>query len=277
MTIKEMRERLGMSREMFSREYEIPVRTLANWETGLRTPPPYLVKLLEHTILLREAGSPDPCYRYHVTADIYLSPSMMDVLYERSIISKEREVTDAVVESELRKYIGAFAEIDSIKVRGIRRPKHWPDEYDEVDLQEAMDGCPELMSQFERSEIDQKDINAAYKKKLDGHGKTKEATMDLVIDTVSEYFAIAPEDITQSDDDAVMERPRRISMYLSRIMTPSSLKAIQETFKEKDLSSTLHAIDDIETGIERDKDLFETVENLREKISNRLDKMKIPK
>jgi chromosomal replication initiation ATPase DnaA len=66
-------------------------------------------------------------------------------------------------------------------------------------------------------------------------------------------------------------------MYLSRIMTPSSLKAIQETFKEKDLSSTLHAIDDIETGIERDKDLFETVENLREKISNRLDKMKIPK
>jgi chromosomal replication initiation ATPase DnaA len=42
-------------------------------------------------------------------------------------------------------------------------------------------------------------------------------------------------------------------------MTPSSLKAIQETFKEKDLSSTLHAIDDIETGIERDKDLFETV------------------
>lgn len=171
MTIREMRERLGMTRERFSMEYEIPVRTIANWETGLRTPPTYLVKLLEQTVQMKEAGYPDPCHRYHVTADIYISPTMMDLLYERSIIKREHAVTDAVVEEELKKYIGAFAEVESIKVRGTKRPKYWPDEYEGVDIQDAMDGCPELVRQFEHGEIGIKDLKAAYKRKHAGKGK----------------------------------------------------------------------------------------------------------
>ena len=275
MTIREMRERLGMTRERFSREYEIPVRTIANWETGLRTPPPYLVKLLEHTIRLREAGSPDPCLRYHITADIYISPTMMDLLYERSVIKKEGEVTDAVVESELKKYIGAFAEVESIKAHGTRRPKYWPDEYEGVDLREAMDGCPELMPRFESGEIGIKDIKAAYKRKLTGQGKKRGPSMDLIIDTVGNYFAIFPEDI-KSGEEPVMTQPRHIAMYLCRIMTSESLKAIQNMFRERDRSSTMHAINDIETTIEKDEDLCETVEVLKEKILKRFDQMKSP-
>ncbi len=55
--------------------------------------------------------------RFTVNAEIYLSPSMMDVLYERSIIIRERQVPVEVVEEQLRKYIGAFAEVESISVQ----------------------------------------------------------------------------------------------------------------------------------------------------------------
>lgn len=50
MTIKEMREFLGISRTEFSRRYGIPLRTLEDWESGKRTPPPYVITLLERII-----------------------------------------------------------------------------------------------------------------------------------------------------------------------------------------------------------------------------------
>lgn len=50
MTIKEMREALGDSRKKFSERYEIPVRTLEDWEAGRRNPAPYILKLLERVV-----------------------------------------------------------------------------------------------------------------------------------------------------------------------------------------------------------------------------------
>lgn len=54
MTIKEMRELLGISRAEFSRRYDIPIRTLENWESGTRTPPKYVISLLEKDIIKEE-------------------------------------------------------------------------------------------------------------------------------------------------------------------------------------------------------------------------------
>lgn len=51
MTIKEMREKLGLSQAQFSRRYGIPKRSIENWETGSRTPPEYLWALLERVVL----------------------------------------------------------------------------------------------------------------------------------------------------------------------------------------------------------------------------------
>ena len=50
MTIKEIREYLGVSRAEFSRRYHIPTRTLDDWEKGKRTPPPYVLELLERVV-----------------------------------------------------------------------------------------------------------------------------------------------------------------------------------------------------------------------------------
>lgn len=46
MDIKKIREFSGLSRAEFSRKYEIPVRTLENWEAGIRKCPEYVEKLL---------------------------------------------------------------------------------------------------------------------------------------------------------------------------------------------------------------------------------------
>ena len=46
MTIKEAREAAGLSRAEMSRLFEIPVRTLEEWDSGRRTPPPYVEKLI---------------------------------------------------------------------------------------------------------------------------------------------------------------------------------------------------------------------------------------
>lgn len=50
MDIREMRTRLGDTQSEFASRYNIPFRTVQNWETGLRKPPKYIMALLENRI-----------------------------------------------------------------------------------------------------------------------------------------------------------------------------------------------------------------------------------
>lgn len=50
MNIKEMRSLLGLTQSEFAARYEIPFRTVQNWETGKRKPAEYILALLEHRI-----------------------------------------------------------------------------------------------------------------------------------------------------------------------------------------------------------------------------------
>lgn len=50
MDIRELRMQLGDTQSEFAARYEIPFRTIQNWETGLRKPPEYMVSLLQHRI-----------------------------------------------------------------------------------------------------------------------------------------------------------------------------------------------------------------------------------
>ena len=49
-TVKELREMSLMSQAELSRVTGIPKRTLENWEQGKRTPPIYVLKLLEYFV-----------------------------------------------------------------------------------------------------------------------------------------------------------------------------------------------------------------------------------
>lgn len=50
MTLKELRERSGMSRGQFAEYFDIPYRTIQNWELGLRDCPEYLLKLMQYKL-----------------------------------------------------------------------------------------------------------------------------------------------------------------------------------------------------------------------------------
>ena len=45
-TIREAREKIGMSRAQMNRTFQIPLRTLEDWEAGTRKPPAYVEKLI---------------------------------------------------------------------------------------------------------------------------------------------------------------------------------------------------------------------------------------
>lgn len=47
MNIREMRTRLGDTQSEFAARYNIPFRTVQNWEEGVRKPPEYIINLLE--------------------------------------------------------------------------------------------------------------------------------------------------------------------------------------------------------------------------------------
>lgn len=46
MSIKEARQAAGLSQAEMSKLFEIPKRTIENWETGTRKPPSYVEKLI---------------------------------------------------------------------------------------------------------------------------------------------------------------------------------------------------------------------------------------
>lgn len=50
MNIKELREKTGLTQKAFGEWLNIPKRTIEDWETGKRVPPPYVVELISYRI-----------------------------------------------------------------------------------------------------------------------------------------------------------------------------------------------------------------------------------
>ena len=50
MTIRELRARTGLTQAAFAAALHIPKRSIENWEGGGRTPPAYLVELIEYRV-----------------------------------------------------------------------------------------------------------------------------------------------------------------------------------------------------------------------------------
>lgn len=50
MDIKELRITTGMAQKAFAEYFNIPVRTIQDWESGRRTPPDYVVELIKYKL-----------------------------------------------------------------------------------------------------------------------------------------------------------------------------------------------------------------------------------
>lgn len=81
MQIKDIREATGLSRAEFSRTYGIPVRTLENWETGIRRCQDYIINLLQR-VTQEDVNNTDlSCYDPDMLKELgYLYNAMVDLL-----------------------------------------------------------------------------------------------------------------------------------------------------------------------------------------------------
>lgn len=59
MIIKELRAQTGLSQSAFAKKYNIPLRTLQQWEQGRSAPPAYVVGMLQDRVQRPEGGAND--------------------------------------------------------------------------------------------------------------------------------------------------------------------------------------------------------------------------
>ena len=52
--IKELRESTGLNRKEFCEKFDIPYRTVTEWELGHRNAPPYVLRFLEYYIRMQD-------------------------------------------------------------------------------------------------------------------------------------------------------------------------------------------------------------------------------
>ena len=53
-TIKQLCEQYGISQSELARKYDIPLRTVQDWHAGRRTPPPYVIRMLDELLKERQ-------------------------------------------------------------------------------------------------------------------------------------------------------------------------------------------------------------------------------
>ncbi len=95
----------------------------------------------------------------------------------------------------------------------------------------------------------------------------KVVTIDLIIDTIAEYYKITSSDIVSAKRSKNLAFPRHICMYLCRNLTELSLDEIGKSLGKRDHTTVLHGIKKIEQEMENNVTLQNTVDALTRKIS----------
>lgn len=83
---------------------------------------------------------------------------------------------------------------------------------------------------------------------------------------VCDHFGIRISDIKSKKRSKSLVVPRQIAMYLSRNLCKISLSDIGEKFGGKDHSTVIHAINKVESQIEKDPHLSQTLEEIKLKL-----------
>jgi len=94
-------------------------------------------------------------------------------------------------------------------------------------------------------------------------------TATAVINTVSDYFAISPDDITGKKRDLRTSRARHIVMYLMRQQNHINLAEIGRVLGNRNHSTVIHGYDKIATNISTDSQLSKSVEDIRLMLKSR--------
>jgi chromosomal replication initiator protein len=94
-------------------------------------------------------------------------------------------------------------------------------------------------------------------------------TASAIINAVSDYFAIPPDDITGKKRDLKTSRARHIVMYLLRQHNNTNLAEIGRALGNRDHSTVIHGYDRIATNIASDSQLSKSIEDIRLMLKSR--------
>jgi len=103
-------------------------------------------------------------------------------------------------------------------------------------------------------------------KEIISANSTKIINAQVIIEAVSRYFDLKPEEFKSKKRNREVAYPRQIAMYLCRELTDLSLPKIGEAFGGRDHTTVIHACEKISESIEENSETRRTVEELKRNI-----------
>jgi chromosomal replication initiator protein len=123
-----------------------------------------------------------------------------------------------------------------------------------------------IYSKLQRKPINLELAQEALKDLIVPEGQ-REITLELIINTVCEHFNISVSDIASRKKNQKIAYPRQIAMYLCKKHTDKPLQEIAATLGRKDHSTIIHGIKKIESDLDTNATLQNTIDVLTKKIN----------
>ena len=100
-------------------------------------------------------------------------------------------------------------------------------------------------------------------------------TIDLIQTLVCKYFKISKNEMLSSRRSRYLVRPRQTAIYLTKILTSKSLPEIGREFSNRDHTTIIHSVKTIEKLKEKDPEMVENINKLKNQIlyNNRLNEV----
>ena len=91
-------------------------------------------------------------------------------------------------------------------------------------------------------------------------------TIDLIQTLVCRFFKISKNEMLSSRRSRYLVRPRQTAIYLTKILTSKSLPEIGREFSNRDHTTIIHSVKTIEKLKEKDPDMVENINKLKNQI-----------
>lgn len=110
------------------------------------------------------------------------------------------------------------------------------------------------------------DLATEALKDLLNTSKPKIVTATLIIEAVSRYYDLKPDEFKSKKRNREISFPRQIAMYLSRDLTDLSLPKVGDAFGGRDHTTVMHACDKIYDEIQNNPETRRVVDELKRSI-----------
>ena len=102
---------------------------------------------------------------------------------------------------------------------------------------------------------------------VNGMGQYTENSIGKIINVVSEYFKLTPDDLKGKKRSKNIANARMIAMYLCRVLTDETYPRIGLEFGGRDHSTVIHGYDKINDDMKSNGELEKMISELKQKMS----------